>query len=137
MLPTPELPRGLEEKIASLVSQLAITNQTLIVMAQEVQQHQNLFYGTTTDGGLITERNTTRQVLKEHEASLNRLEEDCNRITGFMDRQVEINKAQADSLHLMNRVILLIAGTVFVILLLIGAADLHALQSLLGQINLP
>lgn len=133
----PELPTGLEEKITSLISQLAITNQTLLVLAQQVQQHQSLFYGTSADGGLITERNVTRQILKEHEASLNRLEDDCNRITGFMDRQVEINKAQSDSLHLMNRVIIMIAGTVFVLLLLIGAADLHALQNLLSHIAVP
>lgn len=129
--------KGLEDKIASLVIQLATSNQTMLTIAQEVQQHNTLFYGSNTEGGLITERNVAKQMLKEHEEALKRLEDTCDRITGFMDRQVEINKSESDSLHVMNRVIILLAGALFLLLLLVGAADLHNLQLILGQLSLP
>ena len=127
--------KSLEEKITTLISQMAVTNASLVEMGQTLKQHDQVIYGKDPDGGLVTSRNVIIKTIEEHDVALQRLETNCNKITGFMESQIEINKSQADSLKLVNRVVILLATAVFLILLLIGVADLHVLESILSGLH--
>lgn len=137
MTPNQSISKGLEDKISGLLASLAVTNEGMMNLTKIADKHEALLYGKDDDGGMVTRGNVVRQQLAEHEATLDRLESSCEKVVGFMEKQVEINQSTQNSLANMNKVILSLAGVVFLVLLLIGVADITALHNLLGGIHIP
>lgn len=128
---------GLEDKITGLLSSLAVTNEGVMSLTKIAEKHEALLYGKDENGGLVTRGNVVRQTLEDHQASLDRLEKSCADMVSFMESQVEINRQQQATTQNINRVIYGLAGLVFLILLLIGVADIQALHNLLVGSHLP
>lgn len=133
----PALPKSLEEKITGLLSSLAVTNEGVMNLTKLSEKHENLLYGTSDTGGIVTRLNVTKQTLEEHESTLQRLETSCQQVVNFMEGQVKINEANQKALENLNKVILALGGVVFLILILIGVADISALHNLLAGIKIP
>ncbi len=132
-----QLNKGLEEKISGLLSTLAVTNESVLNLTKISEKHEALLYGTDNEGGMVTRGNTVKQAVDEHEKTLTRLEGSCEKVVSFMESQVEINKSQQQFNSNINRVLYGLAGLVFVILLLIGVADITALHNLLAGVHIP
>lgn len=129
--------RGLEDKLAGLIAQLAVTNESMMQLNKLAEKHENVIFGTTLEGGLVSAGNTLRDTVKEHGDTLARLENTCTGVASFMEGQIEINKSTQHSLDNMNKVILSLAVVVFLILILIGVADITALHNLLTGVKIP
>lgn len=127
----------LEERLSGLISQLAITNEGMMNLTKVSEKHEAILYGTDENGGLVTRGNVVKRTLEEHEANMVRLETSCQQVVSFMESQVEINKSTERSLENMNKVILALGGVVFLILILIGVADITALHNLLTGVKIP
>lgn len=129
--------KGLEDKLAGLIAQLAVTNESMMQLNKLAEKHENVIFGTTPDGGLVSAGNTLKHTVQEHTEILDRLEKSCSDMMTFMEAQVEINKARDHSLTNLNRVVMALAGAVFIVLLLIGVADISALHTLLTGVQWP
>ncbi len=127
--------KGLEEKIIGLMSQLAITNEGIMNLTKISDKHETLLYGKDENGGMVTRGNGMQQTLEEHQVALDRLEKSCGAVVSFMEAQVEINKQQSETNRNVSRVVFAIAGMTFLILLLIGVADISALHNLLTGVT--
>lgn len=128
---------GLEDKITGLLSSLAVTNEGMMNLTKIAEKHDTLLYGKDEEGGLVTRGNTLKQTVADHQATLDRLEKSCENMVGFMEKQVEINQQQQTTNQQLNRVIFGLAGVVFLVLLMIGVADISALHTLLTGIKFP
>lgn len=135
-MPRPTLSTALEEKISSLITQMATTNATMSSVVTEVQKLSSAIYGNNSSEGLITHGSLTKQTLQQHEDALTRLEKSCERVSQFMEGQLEINKAQSQTTQNLNRVVRGIAAAVILILILIAAADIHSLELLLKNLGI-
>lgn len=129
--------KGLEDKISSLIAQLALTNEEILQLTKLAEKHDTLLYGANENGGMISRVNTQKQSLEDHQNLLDKLEKSCGAVVAFMEAQLQINKQQADTNKNVNRVILALAGMTFLILLLIGVADISALHNILSAVKLP
>lgn len=136
MPPRTSISPALEEKISTLLSQMAVTNNTLTSIITEVQKLSSVVYGSDVSGGIVTNVNMTQQAIQKHEDSLSRLEKSCEKVSQFMEGQLEINKAQSQTTQNLNRVVRGLAAAVVLILILIAAADIHALELLLKNLGL-
>lgn len=137
MAPSPTMSKGLEEKIVGLLAQLAVTNESVMNLAKISEKHETVIYGNDENGGLISRNNVVKQTLADHAIVLDRLEKSCQSVTEFMQQQVQVNKSQQVTNATLNRVLYGLAGLVFLILLLIGVADISALHSILGGVHIP
>lgn len=126
----------LEERLSGLISQLAITNEGMMNLTKLSEKHEGILYGKDENGGLISRNGIIQRTLEDHEATLQRLETSCQQVVNFMESQVEINRSQAETNRNVSRVVFAIAGMTFLILLLIGVADISALHNLLSGIHL-
>lgn len=132
-----QMNRGLEDRLSGLLASMAVTNEGVMNLTKIAEKHETLLYGKDDEGGLVTRGNVVRQTLADHEATLQRLETSCQQVVNFMEAQIEVNKSQTNVIANMNKVIYTLAGTVFLILLLIGVADISALHNLLAGIKIP
>lgn len=137
MPPTRSISTGLEEKITGLLSSMAVTNEGVQSLTKIAEKHESLLYGTDEKGGLVTRGNVVQRTLDDHQMALDRLEKSCENVVNFMESQLQINKAQQETNKILNRVLYGLAGLVFMILLLIGVADISALHTLLSGIKIP
>ena len=129
--------KTLEEKLTGLLASLAVANEGIMNLTKLSEKHETLLYGRDDEGGIVTRLNTNKQTLEDHDKTLSRLETSCEKVVSFMESQVEINKSTDHALANMNKVILSLAGVVFLILILIGVADITALHNLLAGIHIP
>lgn len=134
---TPAISKSLEDKITGLLASLAVTNEGVMNLTKISEKHEGLLYGKDDSGGMVTRMNVVKQTQEEHEATLQRLENSCEKVVTFMEGQVEVNKATQGALNNMNKVILALGGVVFLILILIGVADITALHNLLAGVKIP
>lgn len=130
-------PTRLEERIDGLISQLATTNESMVNLIKISERHERVLYGDNVAGGLVTRINSNTQLLNEHQATLERLEKASQDMLAFMQSQVKVNEAQAAINRNLNRVILGLSGVTFLILFLIGVADITALKNLLTLLHVP
>lgn len=130
-------PSKLEERLSGLISQLAVTNEGLLTLTRISERHENVIFGKDDEGGLVSKGNVTKRTLEEHDTALSRLETSCQQVVSFMESQVEINKAQAKTNSNLVKALFGLGIMVFLILLLIGVADISALHALLSNIKLP
>lgn len=130
-------PTRLEERIDGLISQLATTNESMVNLIKISERHERVLYGDNVAGGLVTRINSNTQLLNEHQATLERLEKASQDMLAFMQSQVKVNEAQAAINRNLNRVILGLSGVTFLILFLIGVADITALKNLLALLHVP
>lgn len=129
--------KGLEDRISGLLSSMAVTNEGVMNLTKIAEKHETVLFGKDADGGLVTRGNVVYKTLQEHEVTLERLESSCEKVVTFMESQLEINKQQQVTNQTLNRVLLGLAGLVFLIMLLIGVADINALHTLLTGVHIP
>lgn len=132
-----QLSKALEDRISGLLASLAVTNESVMNLTRIAEKHEALLYGTDNEGGMVTRGNTMKQTMDDHEKTLTRLEGSCEKVVAFMESQLEINRSQQVFNNNINRVLYGLAGLVFVILLLIGVADITALHNLLSSVHIP
>ncbi len=126
---------GLEEKISLLVSQMAVNNSQLMAIVSEVQKHSSIIFGDTSVGGLVTRGNVLESRIEEQEKVVAQLTKNCETISGFVQSQNEVNATQRDTNRMIGRTLIALGMAIFVVLLLVGAADIHVLESVLGSIR--
>lgn len=134
---TPAISKSLEDKITGLLASLAVTNEGVMNLTKISEKHESVLYGKDDSGGMVTRINVTNKTLEEHENALQRLENSCQQVVNFMEGQVKINDSTQKTLENMNKVILALGVVVFLILILIGVADITALHNLLAGIKIP
>ncbi len=126
---------GLEEKISLLVSQMAVNNSQLMAIVSEVQKHSSIIFGDTSVGGLVTRGNVLESRIEEQEKVVAQLTKNCETISGFVQSQNEVNATQRDTNRMIGRTLIALGMAIFVVLLLVGAADIHVLEAILGGIH--
>lgn len=134
---TPRTVNISEEKISGLLASLAVTNESVMNLTKISEKHESLLYGKDSDGGLVTRGNTMAHTIEDQQRALDRLEKSCTQVVSFMESQLEINKQQQETNRVLNKVLYGLAGLVFLILLLIGVADISALHNLLSGVKIP
>jgi len=123
------------EKLTDLSEKQSVTNERLGVVVEEIKLHGKLLYGDTPDGGIISRTNQIRTVLDRHEETLDKLNEQCNKVVQSMTSQVEISRLQSVSITNMNKVLFSLAGVVVLMLILsgiLGWREIYALLQALG-----
>ncbi len=126
---------GLEDKISLLVSQMAVNNSQLMAIVGEVQKHSSIIFGDTSVGGLVTRGNVLESRMDEQDKMLAQLTKNCDTISGFVEGQNKINETQRDTNRIIGRAMIAMGMAIFVVLLLVGAADIHVLEAILGGIH--
>lgn len=125
-------------KLIDLTSQVAITNQSLSHVGEEVRLHNKVIYGDTEKGGLLSKVNMIDTSLNDSQNGLIKqvsvFAEHCNRVITMVERQATSIQALKDNQKNMNRVIYAVAGLLAFILLSLGVFGYKEIVSIADKV---
>lgn len=111
-------------KLIDLTTQVAITNQSLSHVGEEVTLHNKVLYGDTELGGLLSKVNKLDASLNDPQTGLIKqvsiFAEHCNNVITLVETQAESIRGLKDGQKNMNRVMYALGGLVAFILLSLG-----------------
>lgn len=118
-------------KVVDLTTQLALTNQNLSHMGEEVVLHNKLIYGDERgEGGLLLKINDHDKLLNDPQLGLvkqmTELSLHCNRVLGIME-------AQDKTIRNLNKMVYTVAGVVTFILMLWGVVGYKTMEELMTK----
>lgn len=118
-------------KVVDLTTQVALTNQNLSNIGQEVALHNKLIYGDEKgEGGLLFKINDHDKLLNDPQTGLVAqmviLSKHCNSVLGAME-------GQNRSIRNLNKVVYTVAAVVTFILMLWGVIGYKTIEALLTK----
>lgn len=123
-------------KMIDLTTEMAVTNKSLIGVAEEVRLHNKIIYGESIDdGGLVTRTHQNIDMLNAHGEILSRLEKSCEAVVRFVEVQTQVNRSQEISNKNLNRVVYSMAGVIVVILIMSGVIGWREIYAIITALH--